>query len=437
MMKNISHFQSWRSWSLPKIFIVLSIAFFGSLAFSYFFTSPARWERLIASGLTRDIFRHALGGFLEQNQFPDQIQVSRYGHTLDLKVEYTIDPELQEYVTELFQQYGPDYGAFVAMDVKTGKILTMVSYIRGARGTKTLTNLTLQARFPAASVFKVVTAAAAIDQNQVNAESIIPFNGQSNTLYKRNVHEQKINSWTQFMRLQDAFARSVNTVFGKLGLYYLGPQVLQDYAQRFGFNRVIDTDLPIGEGRSLFDPQDRWSIVEAASGFTLKNTMSPVQAALIASTVLNKGTMMKPYVIQSAQSVSSHETLYQARPQKEATIFSELTATELRTMMQETVLSGTARDSFRDFFRKADLSDVEVGGKTGSLTGTNPLGKSDWFSGYMNLNDTQIAIAALTIHEVYWRVKPATIARFFIEKFAKRLKTGNSSSQWVLSKKGL
>ena len=110
-------------------------------------------------------------------------------------------------------------------------------------------NLTLHATFPVASVFKVVTASAAIDGKKAGTETVIPFNGANHTLYKRNaMDDTRVNRWTQKMTMREAFSRSVNTFFGKLGLFYVGPEALMKYAEKYQFNRSIRADIPIDMG---------------------------------------------------------------------------------------------------------------------------------------------------------------------------------------------
>ena len=84
--------------------------------------------------------------------------------------------------------------------------------------------------------------------------------------------------------------------------------------------------------------------------------------------------------------------------------------------MQETVKRGSARNAFRKFYR-GPLVDIEVGGKTGSLTGWSPEGRHDWFVGYASLHDRKIAFAALTINKKYWTVKSSFVARKAIEAY--------------------
>ena len=63
------------------------------------------------------------------------------------------------------------------------------------------------------------------------------------------------------------------------------------------------------------------------------------------------------------------------------------------------------------------MSNVEVGGKTGTLSGTNPTGKYDWFVGYAQRNSRKLAYAVLCINEEKWYVKSAYVARKAIEHY--------------------
>ncbi|GIS91646.1 MAG: hypothetical protein CM1200mP20_16870 [Pseudomonadota bacterium] len=58
----------------------------------------------------------------------------------------------------------------------------------------------------------------------------IPFNGKTTSLYRKNVLHHKNNKWTRHLPLSASFGKSVNTVFGRLGLEYVGGEGLLDYA---------------------------------------------------------------------------------------------------------------------------------------------------------------------------------------------------------------
>lgn len=380
------------------------------------FLAVAHFAKIEKSKISKAMLANTVGDLIaKQRHFPSDVELQLDNdEPFHAKIQYTVDSDLQAEMARLFDQYKPDYAAFVAINANTGRVITLNDFTKRAKDD--IGHLVLQARFPAASIFKMVTATAAIDQRLLSAESVIPFNGASSTLYRRNVRETKVNRWTRFMPLKDAFAHSVNTVFGKIGVFFLGKESLLDYAGRFGFNRSIASDVPVQMSHTTINDEDPWAIVEAASGFTLKNTLSPLQAAMIASTVVNNGSMMEPYVVQTVQNEAG-EILYEPVPKIYATAMDPLTASELRTLMEETVRTGTGRKAFRQFLKSKQYGGIEVGGKSGTLTGKDPFGKCDWFVGYATYAGENIAFAALTVHKEYWTVKSAYLARRFIEMY--------------------
>ncbi len=377
--------------------------------------SPEQARKTNNHGLTKEKLAEFLGNSAAFYRFPTEIELPAGVNKIKAVVQYSFDQGLQSEMEGLFDAYQPDYGAFVAVDATTGRVLSMISYQKDEKGPLKDENLALRATFPSASVFKVVTAAAAIESQRYSAQTVIPFNGANHTLYRGNVLKGQVTRWTRHSTLKEAFAKSINTVFAKIGAFAVGPTDLRAYAGRFGFNRKIAADFPIQQGKANI-PDDSWGVAEAASGYTRENTMSPLQGALIASSVANDGVMMEPYLIDSIFDRDG-ASLYQADTEVAGRTIDAKTAEEIRGLMRETVARGTSRHSFRGFFRK-EYKDLDVGGKTGSLTGLDPKGKYDWFVGYANSPEKggrKIAFAALTIHDKFWRVKSSYLVRKAIE----------------------
>jgi len=374
--------------------------------------------------LTKDALAQAMVTTKAYEGFPNELDLPIDGKSKRVILQYTFDPKLQEDMETAFKVYHPDYGAFVAIDASTGRVLAMVSH---AEDKDMLEHLALRASFPSASVFKMVTASAAIAERHLTGDSLVSFDGRSHTLYKSQILKTAHNRWTRTITLKQAFAQSVNTVFGKLGAYTVGANQLRDYADRFGFNRKIAADFPIEEGKAAI-ADNPFSLAETASGYTRENTMSPMQGALMAAAIVNDGRMMEPFLIQSVHAMDG-SSLYKAEPKLAGVSVDPTTAAEVRRMGSETVTRGTSRKSFRNFFR-GKFADVDVGGKTGSLMGMSPPGKYDWFVGWAYRGDQKIAIAALTIHGKLWRVKSSFLARMAIEKYFKdKVQTDGKSAR--------
>jgi penicillin-binding protein A len=382
-------------------------------------------SRLSKKVVTKEELAKILGDSNAFFNFPSEIEIPMDEEGREKKravIQYSFDPNLQSEMEKLFKSYSPDYGAFVAMDAVTGRVLAMVSH---SNDPTVHDNLALRSTYPSASIFKVVTAAAAIEENKLSPDSMLQYNGSNHTLYRGNVLKNKVNRWSRYVSLKEAFAKSVNTVFGRLGAFTVGPAKMRVYADRFGFNRKLASDLPVHPGTAPI-VDDSWGLAQAASGFTRENTMSPMQGAMIAAAVAHDGVMMEPYVVESVHDQEG-APLYFAEPKVSGIPVDPMTANEIRALMNETVTHGTSRKSFRGFF-KGRFKQLNVGGKTGSLTGTDPKGKYDWFIGYADScelgrpkgkdgSTCRIAVASLTIHRKYWKVKSSYLARRAFENY--------------------
>ncbi len=361
--------------------------------------------------ISKDQIARALGPVLFQTQaLPTILKLE---DQKPLTMRSTIDWDLQKAMEKHFALYKPDYGAFVALDPATGRILALMSY---GKEPLIASHLALRATFPSASVFKIVTATAVLDNKELSSNSLITYNGRGHTLYRRQILENAITRFTRTITLREAFGKSINTVFGKLGAFHVGKERMRQFAERFGFNTKITTDLPMQQGRAVL-PDDAFGLAESASGFTRENTMSPLQGALIAASVVQDGMMMEPYVVESLTDAQG-AVMYRAEPTTIHMVMEPPTAKEVRLLMQETVRRGTSRHAFRGFFGRFPL--VDAGGKTGSLMGTDPSGKYDWFVGYAESGSKKIAVAVLTIHGKFWRVKSSYLARLAFESYYKK-----------------
>ncbi|MCC2679666.1 MAG: penicillin-binding protein transpeptidase protein [Pseudobdellovibrio sp.] len=367
--------------------------------------------------ISREEISGSLSNYILKNQFPNQIALGAGSASPLYKIGYTLDEEMQDYARQLLTNYKPDYAAIVLMNARTGEILTLSSF---ERHKKYDSNLALKASYPAASIFKVITAATAVDKAGVEPEQRIAFNGGNYTLYKKNVLSDKVNRWTRFITLKEAFARSINTAFGRLSLEKLNPLDLQDYANRFMFNQEIPTDFEVERSVASVPDEKGYELTEVASGYNRFNTLSPVHAALIASTIINEGKMPTPYLVKNIHN-DKNELVYSGDNIHELDITRQIiapnSAEKVKEMMEQTVLTGTSRKTFRQLVRDRNFRQIEMGGKTGHFTGTNPKGRTDWFVGYASDGDDRIAIAAITVNVEKWTVKSSALGEMMFRKY--------------------
>jgi len=331
------------------------------------------------------------------------------------KVETSIDSRLQESLLSKVEEmtakerYQSRFIGIVVMKADTGRILSMVSFDKQNPTHNTCVN----DQFPAASIFKIITAAAAIDTHGLTADSPISYSGQKHTLYRGQLKET-IKRYSHTLSLKDSFAQSVNPVFGKLGAELLGKQEIEDYAVRFGFNKPIDFDILV-EPSHIAVGEERFNLAEIASGFNIQTTISPLHGVMIVGTVLNDGQMITPTIVDRIIG-PQNRIVYERTDRPAQRVISEKASKELQRMMQATVSNGTAHKLFKYLNRNAVLKDLHIGGKTGSIN-NNP--RFDWFIGFAENPRTghAIIVSAMVAHEQFIGERAGQYAKLAMETF--------------------
>ncbi len=325
------------------------------------------------------------------------------------KIELTIDKRLQDAATKLLNRYQVKNGAIVAIEPSTGKIKALAS--RSVTEKKELP-LALRSGFPAASLFKIVTGAAAIEESGLSGRSEIKYRGGDYSLNKSN-YKPDTETDTRKMKLDDAMGRSVNPVFARVALKNLNSDILGDYAKRFGFMESFTEELPV-ESSGFGEIKDDFELARTAAGFG-DVSISPLHAALLSATIANDGVMMKPYLVESIASKEG-EDLYNAQTQPWGRVLLSSTARELNDMMLKTSTSGTSKKQFRRW-RKTALKNVKVAAKTGTLSGKNPRGRYLWFTGSAPADQPDLSVAVLVVDSGGGKIGSSALARLFFEEY--------------------
>ena len=361
-------------------------------------TSSTRRDPFRKPGLFDDIQKSRRVSFqsdslgIEKERFVEQFGSG-------IKTVYTIHPELQRTMKAFFKENRVPYAVFVAMNPSNGKILAMVEHSALEPGAK---HLALRATYPAASIFKLITASAAMEEKGLTPSTLI-------VNYDRYDPIQTT--------LEKAFATSNNEVFGEIALRYLNIGTLVKYASRFQFNQRIPFEMPVQISRIHVKPQQEDSrknnheLAKLAAGFGDVG-LSPLHAALIGSAIANDGRMMTPCLVERVLGPTG-KILFECEPKVFAQAISSKTAAQLRQMMGYTVQKGTARKAFRSARRDPSMRLVAVGGKTGSLTGENPRGKVSWFVGMAPIDHPEIVVSTVVVNHISkrWLVKASHVAK--------------------------
>jgi penicillin-binding protein A len=326
-------------------------------------------------------------------------------------VELTLNPAAQQAAAAGLRG---KRGAVVALDPRTGAILAMVgspsydpnllashaaSKVQSAYEklladpAQPLLNRPLQNTYPPGSLFKVVTAAAALESGKYTPQSKLPsprrlklpqtattlpnFSGQA-------CGDGKTATLTEALRV------SCNTAFGSLGLA-LGADVLRGQAEKFGMNAGLT--VPTAVARSVFPDQvDRPQTAFSAIGqFDVRVT--PLQAAMFAAAVANNGSLMTPYLVRTVRSPDL-TIIDEQNPRELSRAVSSSTATALQDMMVNVVDKGTGTNG--------QISGVRVGGKTGTAEHGEPdaAGRRPppyaWYMSFAQVNgQPQVAVAVV------------------------------------------
>jgi cell division protein FtsI/penicillin-binding protein 2 len=301
------------------------------------------------------------------------------------------------------------------MKPTTGEVLALSDYRNGGYGSEK--SLCLKADHPAASLFKIVTAAAAIDARGLNPETSLVFRGGKYTLYRSQLKPEKKPSGAA-ISLTKAFSSSINPVFGRLGIYHLGSSLVNEYADRFFFNQPIPFDLPL-EVSPMEPPADDFALAEVASGFNKRTFISPIHAAMLAGAVANRGTMMGPRLVRRIADGDGN-LVYSSEPVHLASPVSGETARKMKILMDETVVTGTARSAFRKHLRKNEFKDLELGAKTGSINDPSDQRRVDWVTAYAIPDSGEngaICVSVLAVHGERLGIRAKDIARHLVESY--------------------
>jgi len=329
------------------------------------------------------------------------------------KVVYAINEAMQHRVEKLMTDYKLPYGLFVAIEPKTGRVLATVSHSSARPGWEQGACYNL---YPMASLFKIVTATAALEEKKVTADTPFAFNGRLTSVNPR-YWRVRPGRGNQQMPLGIAMGKSVNPVFGRLAGEFVGRDPLLTYAGRYGFNQDIFPGSPVTQSRAPA-PGTIDQLMLMGAGLNHEVKISPFHAAAIMATVANGGVMMTPSFAREILDAKG-SAVFTQKPQPLRTVTTPETAASLARMLSTTVISGTSRKAFHDRRGRPMFATLHVAAKTGSIDGTDPAGHYSWFAAYAPMEDPQIAIAALVINENKWRIKATYVGEQALEAFFK------------------
>lgn len=319
-------------------------------------------------------------------------------------VELTVSAAVQQ---AAWDALGDQRGAVVALDPSTGAILGMVSKpsfdpnalaghdtneaneayqsLLSADGDP-LVNRTLATTYPPGSTFKLLVAAAALESGEFEPDTLIPAPQQLPLPQSNSVLGNfggTACSSTDEMTVADALRISCNTAFAQLGMD-VGGEALRDMSEEFGFSEQFD--VPMRSAASKFPAELDAPQTALSSIGQYEVAATPLQMALVAATIGNHGTQMNPYSVATVRD-RDLKPITEASPKELGKPISLETADELTDMMVSVVESGSGTS--------AQISGVDVAGKTGTAQTTDEAAPHAWFVGFAPADDPQIAVAVI------------------------------------------
>jgi peptidoglycan glycosyltransferase len=320
-------------------------------------------------------------------------------------VELTIDPAAQR---AAWDALGDQRGAVVALDPRTGEILAMVSkpsYDPDLLATQNTERLRANRQrllddpdeplvnraiagdlYPPGSVFKLVTAAAALSDGRFTPQTELPGPAEldlpQTTVTLPNATGRACGPGNR-VTFTDAMRESCNTAFGSLGLT-LGADAMREQAERFGFGRGLS--VPLGVTPSTFpdDPNPPQLAQSAIGQFDVRVT--PLQVAMVSAGIANGGVVMQPNLVRTVRAADT-EVVSRAEPRPLSTAVDGDVARGLTEMMEAVVSSGTGT--------RAQIPGLRVAGKTGTAQQGGGRPPHAWFTSFAPADDPQVAVAVV------------------------------------------
>jgi membrane peptidoglycan carboxypeptidase len=296
-----------------------------------------------------------------------------------------VDPMAQAFAMDLLSRHPTELTIAVGLDMRTARPL-FVAVRRGDDPATSDLASAVQPRYPMASLAKIVTSAAALESG-IDPFAFVTYLGRPHTLYKNQI---RLSDRGTEVSLAKAFALSINPVFGKLGAKTLGRETIYRWADSLGFNRPkgLGNGVPSG---IMEKPADTFNLAEVSSGFVRTTFLSPIHAAMIVRKFAHDGVLRPPAWTRPRFDSLCEESVIPDKPPYDG----------LANLFQLTVDSGTARGGFHTAWPEEAREGFELGGKTGSLDGTDPVGHYEWFAGYARVEgepDSGIAVAVMTVN---------------------------------------
>lgn len=304
--------------------------------------------------LIREVSARGRSYFQVETQSPEGLS----GETVQTTLISSLQSYAQDALDEEVDATKAQGGIVLVMDPRSGAILAMAS--RG-EGRWSGSSPGVSIVYEPGSIFKLVTASAALNEHRVNTdETFFCYNGSMH-IPGGTLHDaEPLGDLT----LGGILSHSSNIGISQVALR-LGPSSFERYIRAFGFGERTGIDFP-GESRGFFRPARQWSkrsIYTIAMGQEIGVT--PIQLATAVSAIANGGVLMRPYIVSQVID-SSGKVVEQHHPVPVRRVISPETSHTLLSLLTGVVSHGGTGEN-------AAITGFDVAGKTGTAEVYDPL----------------------------------------------------------------
>ncbi|MBI5873531.1 MAG: penicillin-binding protein [Candidatus Omnitrophica bacterium] len=367
----------------------------------------------------------------------DVLQPPVDGYSLVLTIDQVVQYIAEREIEKIYQKYNAKGATIVVVDVKTGEILALANrptldlnepskYPTEARRNRAVTDF-----FEPGSVFKIVTASAALDTGKFTPEDKIFCENGEYRVANHTLHDVHPYGLLPF---KEVISQSSNIGTTKIA-QKIGAQPVYDYAKAFGFGVTTSSGLP-GEVAGVLKPVSRWSKTSVgAVPIGQEVCVTALQLASAIAAIANDGVYMKPFIVREIIDKRG-EVIKSFEPQVVRNAVSIETSKMMREILANVVETGTGKLAQSKFYR--------FGGKTGTAQKVESNGTYSHskfmasFIGFAPVENPEIAIAVIVDEPrpyYYGGVVSAPAFKFIAEDVLKYRQMGfNRKGNTVLAR---
>ena len=285
------------------------------------------------------------------------------GMNLNLTIDLDLQAALERELDNAYMAYNPDSAWGLIVNPKSGEVLAISSRPnfspdKHKEATKEIINRNLPVwmTYEPGSTFKIITLAAALEENLVDLEKDT-FNDTGSI----HVEDATIHCWKHgghgFQTYLEVVENSCNPGFVNLGLK-LGTEKLFSYIKNFGFGTKTGIDLNGEENGILFNPSKIGLLETATTAFGQGVSVTAIQQVMAVSAAINGGKLYKPYIVKSISEPEANNVILKNNTTLVRNVIKESTSEKVRYALESVVANGTGRNAYIEGYR--------VGGKTGT-----------------------------------------------------------------------